>query len=37
MLLIDVNVLVYAFRQDVPDHDRYAAWLGELINGDEAY
>lgn len=37
MLLIDVNVLVYACRQDVPDHDRYAAWLEELIHGDEPY
>ncbi|MHC4176147.1 MAG: TA system VapC family ribonuclease toxin [Planctomycetota bacterium] len=37
MLLIDVNVLVYACRQDMPDHDRYAAWLLELIDGDEAY
>ncbi len=37
MLLIDVNVLVYACRQDVPDHDRYAAWLEELIHGDESY
>ena len=37
MLLIDVNVLVYACRQDAPHHDRYAAWLGDLVNGDEAY
>jgi toxin-antitoxin system PIN domain toxin len=37
MLLTDVNVLVYAFRGDVPDHRRYAAWLDGVINGDEAY
>ena len=37
MLLVDVNVLVYAFRNDVPGHERYAAWLEEVINGDEAY
>lgn len=37
MLLPDVNVLVYAFRQDTDDHGRYAAWLATLVNGDEAY
>jgi toxin-antitoxin system PIN domain toxin len=37
MLLIDVNVLVYAFRKDSPDHERYAAWLNALVGGDEAY
>ena len=37
MLLVDVNVLVYAFRDDAPDHERYAAWLEDLINADEAY
>ena len=37
MLLLDVNVLVYAFRQDVPGSDRYAAWLEETINGETAY
>jgi hypothetical protein len=37
MMLVDVNVLVYAFWDGAPQHDRYAAWLEELINGDEAY
>lgn len=37
MLFPDVNVLVYAHRQDSPDHARYLAWLEQLINGDEAY
>ena len=37
MQLIDVNVLVYAARKDVPDHQRYAAWLKDVINGHEAY
>lgn len=27
MILPDVNVLVYAHRQDTPDHDRYRDWL----------
>lgn len=37
MLLPDVNVLVYAFRQDTDAHDRHAAWLDGVVNGDEAY
>lgn len=37
MLLVDVNVLVYAFRQDLSDHRQYADWLHELVNGDAAY
>ena len=37
MRLIDVNVLVYAFRTDAREHDAFAAWLEELVNSDEAY
>ena len=37
MLLPDVNVLVYAHRQDAPDHHAYRDWLEDVINGDEAY
>ncbi len=37
MLLVDVNVLVHAFREDAEDHDRYAAWLDGLLNGDQAF
>lgn len=37
MLLPDVNVLVYAHREDAPDHPAYRAWLEGLIAGDEAY
>ncbi len=37
MRLVDVNVLVYAFRTDAPEHKAYDAWLEELINSDEAY
>jgi len=37
MLLTDVNVLVYAAREDVVGHDQYAAWLHDLVNGDEAF
>lgn len=37
MYLLDVNVLVYAYRADAHDHKRYLRWLENLINGDEAY
>jgi toxin-antitoxin system PIN domain toxin len=37
MILIDVNLLVYAFRADAKDHARYAAWLEGLLVGDEAF
>lgn len=37
MILPDVNVLVYAFRADAPDHDRYRAWLEEALGGQESF
>ena len=37
MYLTDVNVLVYAHREDSPDHEAHRQWLEDLINGDQAY
>jgi len=37
MLMPDVNVLVYAHRAESPEHERYAAWLSDLANGDEPF
>ncbi|MEC4889614.1 MAG: type II toxin-antitoxin system VapC family toxin [Nitrospira sp.] len=37
MVLLDVNVLVYAHRQDTPHHDPYRRWLEALINSEQAY
>ena len=37
MILLDVNVLVYAHRADTPNHSRYRAWLESTINADVAY
>lgn len=37
MILPDVNVLIYAYRADSVDHDRYKAWLEAVINGQAAY
>jgi uncharacterized protein len=37
MLMPDVNVLVYAHREESPAHDRYAAWLIALAEGPEPF
>jgi len=37
MLLPDVNVLVYAHREDAPDHIRFQEWLQNMVNSDEAF
>lgn len=37
MFLLDVNVLVYAHREDTPGHLAYREWLESVINGNAAY
>lgn len=37
MLLPDVNVLVYAFKEAAPRHGEFKVWLDDLVNGDEAF
>lgn len=37
MILPDVNVLVYAHREDAPGHAAYRDWLEALINSNQAY
>jgi toxin-antitoxin system PIN domain toxin len=37
MVLPDVNVLVYAHREDTTNHGAIRAWLEGVVNGDEAY
>ncbi len=37
MLLPDVNILVYAHREDSPHHVKSLEWLEALINSDEAF
>ena len=32
MILTDVNVLVYAHRQDLSQYGRFSAWLGEEVD-----
>ncbi|MCC5835707.1 MAG: type II toxin-antitoxin system VapC family toxin [Opitutales bacterium] len=37
MILCDVNVLIYAHREESAEHLRYAAYLRDLANGDAAF
>jgi uncharacterized protein len=37
LILIDVNVLVYAYREDMPRHAEYRAWLEEVIDSPRPY
>ncbi len=37
MILPDVNVVIYAFRTDSEDHEKYKEWLESVINGSAAY
>jgi uncharacterized protein len=34
MILIDTNILVYAFNQDAPEHQRARAWLENILSGN---
>ena len=36
MILLDVNVLVYAMREDAQNHAEYAAYLRRLLQGPES-
>jgi toxin-antitoxin system PIN domain toxin len=37
VLLMDVNVLVYAHREDAPEHARYLEWLQGVMNAESSY
>jgi hypothetical protein len=37
VVLVDANVLIYAHRNDAPDHASYREWLTRTLNGDQAY
>ena len=37
MILPDVNVLVYAFRKDVPQHAVCRLWLNDVVTGDARF
>jgi toxin-antitoxin system PIN domain toxin len=37
VILPDVNVLLYAFRADAPNHAAHRDWLDEVVNADSAF
>lgn len=37
MLAPDVNVLVYAFREEMPEHEPCLAWLRSIVRGEAAF
>ena len=37
MILPDVNVLIYAFRQDVPQHAICRPWLDNIVQSDARF
>jgi toxin-antitoxin system PIN domain toxin len=37
MQLVDVNVLVYAHREDTPDHARFRSWLESWLSSESAF
>jgi toxin-antitoxin system PIN domain toxin len=37
MILADVNVLIYAHREDSADHERYRSWLEDQMAGESAF
>ncbi len=37
MILLDVNVLIYAFRRDVSPHAASRSWLVDVISGDARF
>ena len=37
MILADVNVLIYAFRKDVPQHAVCRPWLDGVVSGDARF
>ena len=37
MILTDVNVLIYAHREDAADHSRFRDWVEGVVTGPEAF
>jgi uncharacterized protein len=37
VILMDVNVLVYAHREDVADHTRWKQWLEGVLRSEESF
>ena len=37
MILTDVNILIYAFRKESAQHERFNAWLEDIVKGTSAF
>lgn len=37
MILLDVNILVYAHRDDAEDHEKYRRWLEDAMDSGEGF
>jgi toxin-antitoxin system PIN domain toxin len=37
VILPDVNVLVYAYRREAPNHAAYASWLAAVVAGQDEF
>src|SRR5574342_897638 len=37
MIVVDVNVLVHAYREDAPRHRAFRTWLKNAVGGDESF
>lgn len=37
MLLLDVNVLVYAHREDTPEHKAFRGWLEQIVAAETPF
>ena len=37
MLLPDINILIYAFRENAPDHQAFRNWLEEVIASETTF
>lgn len=37
MILCDVNILVYAFRKDLPQHENYRSWLEREVGSPRSF
>jgi len=37
VIIPDVNILIYAHREELPEHEEYARWLVDLVASDEPF
>lgn len=35
MIVVDLNILLYAVNRDAPEHERARSWWEQAVNGDE--